>query len=578
MAWDRILRRELIETAVTHRGLALLSAAARVAATAVAAAALVATSATASPVQTGKARGFVPHHKSAFPPASFQLSPDSSLQYFGGPVLRTNETFAIFWDPAGRLSASYRDLVIRYLKDIAADSGEQTNVYSVLDQYFDRSGPIAYDTRFAGSIVDTDPFPRGCPVSALFPDCFTDQQLANELDGFLFAHGIERPPTRAFLVLTPEGVNSRIDAAGRVCASTFFCAYHSDFSGAHGSAIYANLPYAALPGCDVGEHPNGSDADPVLNALSHEHREMINDPLASQGNRFAPGPPFAWFDPFSAPEGSDKCESLFGPTRDNGTGRLNQVINGHPYLLQMEWSNALAAAQGFGCVLDGADHAPETAFTATVRGATVDLDAGVTTDPDPGDSIQAHLWRFGDGLGGFAGESVHHHYASAGTYRVQLQTVDSHGATSLAERDVTVSQPKPAPMHAFKAHLVDALDIRGFGSGAGNATGLGSVTESADLFWDLRDAPEVFRVLGFDELATRSDDRIVVSMQLALRDVSNPPQGTDYAVTGSYVVEGGMGAMVNATGRGAITGTCTSSFTSDAADCDLRWEGEIGSQ
>src|SRR4051812_35791179 len=79
-------------------------------------------SAAASPhVRTGTPRGIIPHHKggTAFI-GQFQY-PQPSLQYYGGPVLRTNETFAIFWDPAGRFSQSYRDLIVRYLQDVAAD-------------------------------------------------------------------------------------------------------------------------------------------------------------------------------------------------------------------------------------------------------------------------------------------------------------------------------------------------------------------------------------------------------------------------------------------------------------------------
>ena len=518
-------------------------------------------------VQTGKPHGVVPHRKASALPTTFQLSPDVPLVYRGGPVLRTNETFAIFWDPEGRLSQSYRDLVVRYLQDVAADSGKATNVYSVLNQYYDESGPIAYDSTFAGSIVNDDPYPSGCPASPEFPVCMTDTQFAEALDRFLFAHSIARPANRVFLVFTPQGVNTCIFPGGFVCRSDFFCAYHTDFTGGHGAAMYANLPYAADVSCDVGQHPNGSDADPVLNTLSHEHREMINDPLPGSGN-------FAWIDE-SGLEGSDKCVFVFGPTRHNGVGAFNQVINGHQYLLQAEWSNALAADQGFGCVLDGADHSPAAAFTATGQGSTVELDATVTTDPDAEDAIDTYFWRFGDGFGGF-GPRVQHHYAAAGTYHVELLVTDSHGASSLAERDITVSRPTPAPAHAFKANMTEALDDRGVGSGTGNASRLGKVTESASLFWDFSDAPAAYHILGFVGLTNAGEDAVFVSYELTLTDIADPPQGTNFRATGSYVAEGGFGAMANATGNGTIRGTCTSSPTSDVALCETRWEGTIG--
>jgi hypothetical protein len=60
-------------------------------------------------------------------------------------------------------------------------------------------------------------------------------------------------------------------------------------------------------------------------------------------------------------------------------------------------------------------------------------------------------------------------------------------------------------------------------------------------------------------------------------DLDSPPQGNRYQVTGTFVVQGGAGAGTYqfATGSGRITGTCTSSFTSDTATCDLTYTGTI---
>src|SRR4051812_43918224 len=51
------------------------------------------------------------------------------LQYLGGRVLRTNETFAIFWDPGNAFPTGYKDLVAQFLQDVAADSTTNANVY-----------------------------------------------------------------------------------------------------------------------------------------------------------------------------------------------------------------------------------------------------------------------------------------------------------------------------------------------------------------------------------------------------------------------------------------------------------------
>jgi hypothetical protein len=105
------------------------------------------------------------------------------------------------------------------------------------------------------------------------------------------------------------------------------------------ATLYANMPYAdtSPTACGTGQSPNGSDADDTLNVTSHEHREMINDPTGS-----------AWYD-LLGNEGSDKCAWNFGaPLGSTGTGAYNQVINGHFYYLQTEWTNAHT-----GCVQRG---------------------------------------------------------------------------------------------------------------------------------------------------------------------------------------------------------------------------------
>jgi hypothetical protein len=529
------------------------------------------------PVKPGAPRGIVRHHKGTglvgrLPPF------DTPLQYFGGPVLRTNETFAIFWDPAGQLSQGYRDLVIRYLQDVAADSGKTTNVYSVLNQYYDQTGPIAYESTFVGSMVDTDPYPQGCPATPEYPVCFTDAQLAQELDAFLSAHGIERPINRAFLVFTPAGVNSCFNSEGFFCRSTTFCGYHNSFTGGHGDAIYANLPYNATPSCDIGEHPNGSDADPVLDTLSHEHREMITDPLVGGGS--GAGPSYAWVDPQSPnSEGSDKCAFYFGPTRRNGVGAYNQVINGHEYLLQAEWSNALVpgGGVGLGCVLDGADHPPNRPdFTADVHGAVATFDASAASDPDPGDSIAFYSWVFDDGTIGF-GPGVRHRFPAAGTYHVTLVVTDTHAASSLEQRDVVIEQPETPP--SFSARLDESLDDRGEMTGQGTAVRLGSVRDQGFfVFWDFSNFPFSVDVFAFSALVDGAGDYLFVSTQRTLTDAASPPQGNDYNLSGTYSFQGGTGPFAKATGTGTIVGSCTSSFTSNIAQCAERWKGTLGAQ
>ena len=50
-----------------------------------------------------------------------------------GPVVVT----PIYWDPAGHpMGSSYKSIISTYLGDVAAASGQHSNVYSTLNEYF----------------------------------------------------------------------------------------------------------------------------------------------------------------------------------------------------------------------------------------------------------------------------------------------------------------------------------------------------------------------------------------------------------------------------------------------------------
>jgi hypothetical protein len=256
--------------------------------------------------------------------------------------MHRSTTYAIYWVPAGyAMSAGYRAGINRYFADAAADSGARTNVYSTLTQYYDGSGSIAYRQTFGGAIIDTRSFPSsGCPLYRGLRTCLTDAQVAAEVRRVAQANAWRAGLSRAFFLFLPKATGTCFDPAGRDCAFADFCAYHGFIGSRSNPRIYANQPYAdvAPASCASGERPNGTDADDTVNAASHEHREMTNDPLLN-----------AWFDQRGF-EGSDKCAYDFGSPlgfAPNGE-RYNQVINGHLYYLQREWSNASR-----GCVQRG---------------------------------------------------------------------------------------------------------------------------------------------------------------------------------------------------------------------------------
>jgi hypothetical protein len=248
-------------------------------------------------------------------------------------VMRTNTVHAIYWVPSGQsVAPGYESGIDQYLGDVAAASGSQTNVYSVATQYYDSTGFISYKSTFAGSDVDTDPFPASGCHDGVNSVCLTDQQIQDELANVIAAKGWSAGPDSLFILMTPNGVGSCANGASLQCATNYYCAYHSSFNlDSNGQpVIYANQPYAAaIPGCDPGSSPNGNDADSTINLISHEQNEAITDPW---GNAWQNG---------SGDEIADMCVWKFGSSLGGTTGvdEYNQVINGHHYWLQLEYSN-----------------------------------------------------------------------------------------------------------------------------------------------------------------------------------------------------------------------------------------------
>ena len=251
--------------------------------------------------------------------------------------MQTSAAYAIYWIPSGfSVDPSYESLINRYFGDVAAASGSHSNVYSVASQYYDDTGAIRYKSTFGGAYVDTDPFPaNGCAEASV---CLTDDQLQAEIQTVLTRKGWHGGMSNVFFLLTPNGVASCAGASGSLCSTNAFCAYHSEFTGSDGEeVIYANEPYAGTtPGCTfslVGQQgfPNAHDADATINTISHEHNEAISDPFGD-----------AWW---AADTGNDEiadlCEGDFGsaPLGTANGQPYNQLINGHPYSVQEEYSN-----------------------------------------------------------------------------------------------------------------------------------------------------------------------------------------------------------------------------------------------
>jgi hypothetical protein len=314
---------------------------------------------------SGKIRGMVPaargpagfpHRPKPVDLAGTNFASTGNLSYFGGPVMRSNSTYAIYWEPAGStVSANYSTLINGFLANVAAVSGATTNVYSSDTQYYDGSGPIAYSSSFGGSYIDTStPIPDDCSgqyasSGVTVSGCVTDADIQAEVSRAITANGWTPGPTTEFFLFTPRNVGSCLTSSSTTCAYTYYCAYHSNYlDGSSRQVLYANQPYTDTTGvgapgaCDSEQHPNGDWADATISVLSHEHNESITDPF---GN--------AWHDS-SGNENGDKCAWNFGAALGSTAyGQYNQQIGTGRYYLQQEWSNDSSS-----CVLAYASTAP----------------------------------------------------------------------------------------------------------------------------------------------------------------------------------------------------------------------------
>lgn len=274
--------------------------------------------------------------------AAAKPSSSSSLVYHSpGPVMPANTNYTIFWAPAGAAAypVGYQAGINRFFEDLAHDSGGLLNSDSILTQYGDSGGHLAaYSSHFGGTILDTDPYPaNGCTQA---PVCLTDAQFRAEIRAVVEARKLPIDLEHEYFMLTPEGVESCMEAEGRVCSDgtshRAYCAYHNFIQVGSAVLVYANDPYLEGLTCDPGnEHPNENPSDATIaGGLAHEHSESVTDPELN-----------AWYDS-KGNEVADKCRSNnpkleYGePLGQTGTGvNYNQIIDGHFYLYQQMWSN-----------------------------------------------------------------------------------------------------------------------------------------------------------------------------------------------------------------------------------------------
>lgn len=417
--------------------------------------------AAAAPRTTGHVASYIPLRTAVRPFDSVF----GNVDYNGGPVMPSNTDYIVFWSPKGfgAYGPEYVSGLEQWFRDLAHDSGGDQNTDSVSAQYNDSTGAFAsYDVHFGGGVLDTDPYPANqCPVNAPVTNCFTDAQLQRELERFVEAHHFKTDLSHEYFVMTPPNVEGCFSndptqgyggcSAGEVPSTlAAYCAYHSN-TLIYQELIYSDNPFVTgNPGCDDGNHPNGPSDGALVGGLSHEQNESITDPFPND----------AWTDGAGAGHGlevGDLCETIMGQPlghAPNGA-KYNQVINGHFYWYQTEWSN-----EGHACRqrLEPAAFKPTAQFTATAgSGLTMNFDATGSTAPL---GVTEYVWQFNDVFGASTIEqttpTISHTFPAAGAYSVGLTILGHNGLSIGTGAIVTTGQNGFSPGFTFSpAHPAD---------------------------------------------------------------------------------------------------------------------------
>ncbi len=223
--------------------------------------------------------------------------PEEFANPSGNPIVSTNKTYAIYWDPTDHYHGDWQHLIDTFLQDVGTYSGSFASVFAVDTQYTDAANQHAlYKSTFQGAYTDTDEYPSSSctdPGPLEDPDligpveahehttvCLTDKQIQEELELFITQHSLPKGMGTIFYLLTPPGVTVCLDGSAlashcsdyrrysyksgetmsekeakeneeKASYQRSFCSYHSDISptdpisGDGDTIIYGVIPWSA---------------------------------------------------------------------------------------------------------------------------------------------------------------------------------------------------------------------------------------------------------------------------------------------------------------------------------------------
>jgi hypothetical protein len=396
-----------------------------------------------------------------------QAPASGSLYYNGGPVMTTNTVYAIYWQPPGyQLPAGYANNIDQYFKDLQASNGKNTNTYVNATQYYQQSnGSTQYvqnKTTFAGSALDTDPLPPldpvNCPDTPAAADnggtnppstnagCVTDQQVQQEISAVVKQHGWPTSNNTEFFMYTAPNIGTCFPASigasdGGIgtsvtvplCSFSYFCAYHSAYFDStvspNNQIIYSNMPFDAQTAgnpltCDVQSYPNGNPSDPEISTTSHEHNESITDPFGTGWWDSNPN------DSAAGDENGDMCAYDFGNLYGPDGAQYDQTINGHHYLMQLEWDNTTNGCPGS----DSSGNPVPTHPNYDIPAISVTPSSGYATAPF---KVMGQFFAVGD-------RTTSSFSDAGGTTTLGTATADASGHTALMSKVPEKAKPGTA--------------------------------------------------------------------------------------------------------------------------------------
>ncbi len=287
--------------------------------------------------------------------------PAGDLTAGAGPVMHNAVMYLDFWLPSGHFETDaagdtrYENIMSQFINDMSG-----TEFYGLMSQYSDSNGAIQNNISVGGTAVSTNALPHAGTAA----DPLTFNDILNEAHRAATAHSWTEDDNHMVIVFTASGVQS---CKGSACTPGGYCAYHNygTASGASNPTVFAFMPQGdSLGDCSMGgSFPNTQAEDIEISALSHEIFEAVTDPHLNG----------TWTDTNGGSgEIGDKCAYNPAPRNDNGA---DLYLNGHPYTVQQEWSNAVHT-----CAIDLRNNnvvPPSVNFTKSVDAA----------EPNVGDSI-----------------------------------------------------------------------------------------------------------------------------------------------------------------------------------------------